>query len=352
MSLSICIPTYKRPEMLSYTLSKILESEHLRDCEIVIADNERACPFGAVEGMLMSYDDKLDIRYMRQKRETLPYVGIMNAIQHATGEYVTFMADDDWIRPNILEYVKQMEDRPELMAIVSDLVAWDDEEEKELHRYWKLDRPYDFGPDNPLGLVEFVCNNLIYPEICVYRRSAILRCMNLIARGHLPFHLWMYHLSRLGVVRFETEAYYQENRIVKKHLQRTPTTNLTMRMGYIGDEFRNVLEGMVLLALQDSRQPVNDQTMYALRKLIERFLHGRLALEIGRAIQDQDFILAIDLARRLYLWTGQKAVDADVTMFAANQHWREMFLNGSDGAMNLEKPTEQQWADLLEVYRL
>lgn len=341
MNMSICIPTNKRPEMLEYTLEQIAKADHLREAEIVIADNDpRNVECSRIKQQAASL--KLNVIYVGQRAETLPYVGIMHAFQHATRDFVTFMADDDFILPNIVDYLKLMESRPEVNCIVSDLIAWDDEQEKELHRYWKLDKAYEFGADKPLELVEFVCSNIIYPEICLYRRKDIIKSMSIIARGHLPFHMWMYQMSRKGIVRFEPEAYYREHRIVKKYLQRSPTTNLTMRMGYIDDAFRNVLETMILWAFQDCKATGNAVGMYAVR-LVNRFLQTRISLEIQRAIQEGNFILAIDLAHRHALNTGNVGFDFDIAKAAAEQHIRQI----NESCVN-----KVAIEDLMELYRV
>lgn len=339
MNMSICIPTNKRPEMLEYTLEQIAKADHLREAEIVIADNDpRNVECSRIKQQAESL--KLNVIYVGQRAETLPYVGIMHAFQHATRDFVTFMADDDFILPNIVDYLKLMESRPEVNCIVSDLIAWDDEQEKELHRYWKLDKAYEFGADKPLELVEFVCSNIIYPEICLYRRKDIIKSMSIIARGHLPFHMWMYQMSRKGIVRFEPEAYYREHRIVKKYLQRSPTTNLTMRMGYIDDAFRNVLETMILWALQDTTN--HEGGIYADR-MIEKFLHSRIALEVQRSVSEGDFIAAVDLARRYRLWIKPLTFNFDIAKAAAEQHIRQI----NESCVN-----KVAIEDLMELYRV
>ena len=75
-----------------------------------------------------------------------------------------------------------------------------------------------FTPDDPVGLVNFVLQRNIPPEVGVYRRSALLRAQTPASRT-LPFHAWMYALSRLGRLRFDPTAFYREHRVLKPRLQ-------------------------------------------------------------------------------------------------------------------------------------
>lgn len=326
MKLSLCMPTWNRAQMLDYTLGRIRD-EYGDAVEVVIADNSST---DNTPDIVQSHAAKMAIRYIRHK-EVRPYLGQLVALRNSTCPYIAFMADDDWVLPVIWEYVEQLESRPELMAVYSDQIAWDDESERELHRYFHLKSAVEFD-SQPMALANFVCEALYYPELGVFRRKAFYKADCIISRGNLPNLLWMYRMSRQGVVRFEAadKAYYREHRIVKSRFQRTPTSNLLGRMGYIGDEYRNVLETLWLWALRDSGHPrCPEEMQLPIRRKIERFLHLRLPLEVGRAMQDGDFILAAELSRRLKLWHGHPDSDA-VRTAAVAQHIATMKDLGAD----------------------
>jgi hypothetical protein len=323
--------------MLDFTLGRLQQMRNDEvPFEVVVSDN---CSRDETPQIVEKHREQLPrLRYCRHRKEVLPFVGILNAIRNATGKYAIFLADDDSLIPDVLfRYVQQMENDPGLTAIYSDLIAYDDEQEKEIHRYFYLKQPAQFGPNDPIGLINYVVTNLIYPEIGVYRREPFLRCDAIIKRGFLPYHMWMYRLSRLGRIAFEPEPFYREHRVVKKHLRREGTTNMDFRLQYIGDEFRNVLETMVLWAFQDAGMPqVPEPQALVVRRMIERFLHMRLGLEIQRAASEKNWIQAVELRRRFTLWNGPGSLDEQrrdteqLAIPAAFQAIREAYENLSD----------------------
>ena len=145
---------------------------------------------------------------------------------------------------------------------------------------------------------------MLPPEIGVFRKKAMIRAYVPTSRA-MPAQTYAYYLSRLGQVRFDPLAFYREHRVLKPHLQRGETANLSLAMNYIGDEQRLGLEAMMLMALQDSGNPViNDEQRASIHAAIDRMLHTRTSLEINRACQRGDFILAMELRRRQTLWHG------------------------------------------------
>jgi poly(ribitol-phosphate) beta-N-acetylglucosaminyltransferase len=164
--LSICIPTYDRPEILDFGLERLRAIEKFdRTIEIVVSDNK---PSESTATVIEKYRAwKPDLKYCLQTvKRVSAYVGYINAIRNATGRYVVFMADDDAMDiASLLGYVDQLESDRGLSAIFADWIAYDDDQEQEMHRYWNLDRSYRFGPSNPLALVEFVMQRAMYPGL-------------------------------------------------------------------------------------------------------------------------------------------------------------------------------------------
>jgi hypothetical protein len=198
-----------------------------------------------------------------------------------------------------------MERERDLTAVYADWIAYDDENKRELHRYFQFREPMAFGPENPVGMATFMLQHVVYPEVAVFRRAALLRCDCHVRRGLYPFYLWAYRLSRVGRVAFELTPYYREHRVLQSRFQRAYWGNIQMRLQLIGDEFRNQLETLVLLAIQDAGAThVSGEQALQARQLIDRHLNSRLALEVTRAIADKDWLLAVELRRRMVLWSG------------------------------------------------
>jgi glycosyltransferase involved in cell wall biosynthesis len=348
--LSICIPTYDRAEILDFGLERLRAIEKFdRAIEIVVSDNK---PTEATAKVIEKHRAwKPDLKYCLQTvKRVSAYVGYINAIRNASGRYVTFMADDDALDiGSLLGYVNQLDSDHRLSAVFPDWIAYDDDQEREIHRYWNLDRSYRFGPSNPLALVEFVLQRAMYPDMGVYRRESILRCDCLLDRGGYQFHLWMYQLSRLGDISFEPRPYYYENRILKKRFVRAGWGNMAMRLEFIGDEQRSILETILLWAIQDSGGSHVDETRVCnAKRLIDGFLHAKLTVEVQRAIAEKNWLLALALRRRMVLWHGpgneqQQRIDAvEIAIPAALHSVYEMTQSLSDvSALVLEAFTTQ-----------
>ena len=306
--LSICIPTYNRAELLDYCLEGLREFERYDiPFEIVVSDNA-------------SEDQTPDV--LRSQAANMPYLKVVrldatktiaengfNSFQNAKGRSIVYLADDDSIIPEqLVEYAKRLVAAPDLSVIYADWIAYNDAEQRELHRYFHFSEPVSFGPDDPLGLIDFVLRHMVLPEMGIYRRDALLRSQCLLSFTRRTLYTpmqWMYCLSRVGTVAFELAPFYREHRVLKARLRREEWCNVQLRHEMIGDELRNMLESIVLWAYQDSglQQAPQDQ-LPTIRQMIDNFLNARVPLEINRAIAARDWLLATELRRRLVLWQG------------------------------------------------
>ena len=94
---SVLIPTHNRAEKLKVALDSALAQTH-RPIEILVSDNAST---DATEPVGRSYvDAHPEVRYHRQSENvgaTRNFEWLRSA---ASGEFVMFLADDDWIEPN------------------------------------------------------------------------------------------------------------------------------------------------------------------------------------------------------------------------------------------------------------
>lgn len=304
--LTLCIPTFNRPDILDFGLERAQAIEKFgRNIEIVVSDNNPT--EGTAKVIEKHRKWKPGLKYCLQTvKRVQPYVGYINAIRNATGRYVVYLADDDEIIPEaLLAYADQMDADPKISAIFTDWIAYDDEQEKEIHRYFNLDRSYRFGPSDPLALVNFILTRRYCPDMGIYRRQMLLQCDCLLDRGVYQFHLWLYQMSRLGDITFESTPFYHENRVLKKRFVRNDWNNMVARLEFIGDELRNALETILLWAIQDAGGThVQEAQLLVAKRLIDDFLNAKLTLEINRAIAAKNWLLALALRRRMILWYG------------------------------------------------
>jgi len=338
--LSVCIHTFNRADLLDDTLERLHDLARVdASFEVVVSDNLSSDHTAQV---IAKHQRTMPaLRHCVQGRAAPIYAAMSHALRNARGRYVVYLADDDSLMPEPLwDYVARMEREPDLSAVYADWIAYDDEAKRELHRYFQFTEPVAFGRDNPIGLATFMLQSVIYPEVAVFRRDALLQSDCHVRRGLYPFYLWAYRLSRVGRVAFELTPYYREHRVLQGRFTRTYWGNMQMRLSLIGDEFRNQLETLVLLAIQDAGAThlAGPQALTA-RQLIDRHLNSRLMLEVTRAAADKDWLLAVELRRRMVLWSGpgtpeEQGRDAlQITFPAALQAIQETYrtLSGVSG---------------------
>lgn len=317
---SICIPTYKRADLLDYCLTNLEPLEQFPwPFEIIISDN--ASPDHTQDVIAVHQARKPYIYACRQEEAVSVVANCLTTVRQARGQYFFYLADDDGIfLENLYTHLHRLESEPDLVSLYADWVAYNDAAGQEIHRYFNLAQSVSFSPADPLGLINFVLAHQIYPEIGIYRRQAFLQSYCFVRNGFGP-HLWMYRLSRLGRITFEPLPFYREHRLLKPEFRRDNWASMDIQHNMIGDELRNTLETIVLWAFQDmgESQPPVDQ-IFNVKKAIDRYLHNRTPLNIKRACSNKNWLLALELRRRLILWYGpgtvqQQQQDAlDITM--------------------------------------
>lgn len=306
MSLTIGIPTWNRANILADCLARLPDI----DCQVIVSDNASTDETAEVVYAAGEIDHRIEYAHLDEHQDG--FTNFRNCVRHARGELIVCLSDDDTLlRDPLAAHVERMDLDRSLVALYADPIAWDDAGQKELHRYFGIEEARDFDND-PMGLVNFVLSAMLPPEIGVFRRSALIKAQLPFSQT-MPFHVWMYNFSRLGKVRFDPLAFYREHRVMKPGLVRTSTANADWAMKYMGDEQRLGLEAMMLMALQDAGNgPITEEQRAGIHSAIDRMLHTRTSLEITRAIQRGDFILAVELRRRQALWHGPGDVGRDM----------------------------------------
>ena len=90
--ISICMPTYKRTDLLKKLFDSIV-MQTFRNFEILINDNS---PDDSVEKLVKSYQEKLPISYERNEPSISAGRNVIKVMQRATADWVKVMHDDDW----------------------------------------------------------------------------------------------------------------------------------------------------------------------------------------------------------------------------------------------------------------
>jgi len=96
--ITIGIPTYNRSAWLQQSIASCLQQTY-RNIEVVVSDN--ASTDDTAEMIQRLTDPR--IRYVRHENPLPPYVNWNTCWQHARGEYMTYLSDDDLLDQTFLE---------------------------------------------------------------------------------------------------------------------------------------------------------------------------------------------------------------------------------------------------------
>ena len=89
---SICIPAYKRPDLLRVLLESIA-IQTWRDFEVVVTDDS---PDDQVAILCEEFSSHIELRYFHHEQALGTPENWNAAIRHAKGEWIKLMHDDDW----------------------------------------------------------------------------------------------------------------------------------------------------------------------------------------------------------------------------------------------------------------
>ncbi len=121
---SICIPTYNRPDLLQRAVHSCL-AQTLGDFEIVITDNSDNNASGDMIARLA--DPR--IRYFKNETNIGPWHNGKRAADLATGKHVKFLMDDDLLKPEFLALtVRALAEYPTAGVVMApmDIIDGDD----------------------------------------------------------------------------------------------------------------------------------------------------------------------------------------------------------------------------------
>lgn len=105
---SICTPTYNRPDFLERAIRSCL-AQTFQDFEIIVTDNSTN---DLSEKMIQGLNDPR-VRYFKNEKNLGPCGNTNRSVELATGKYIKFLMDDDLLKPRCLEkMVEALEKNP------------------------------------------------------------------------------------------------------------------------------------------------------------------------------------------------------------------------------------------------
>lgn len=113
---SIVIPTYNRAHLVSYALHSVLENQLIEQCEVIISDN--ASTDNTYEVLLPFVSE--NVKYVRVSNHLTMADHWEFVLNQTSGEYITYLCDDDAWTPHVLSSVIkiiQRDPKPKLIGM-------------------------------------------------------------------------------------------------------------------------------------------------------------------------------------------------------------------------------------------
>lgn len=148
--ISVCVPTYNRPEMLKPLISSFLKQDH--ECkELVIADDSS----DSRTQELISHYQSDSITYIKNP-ENLGYcANLLASLTYAKGDFLLILGDDDMLaHPNALSrYVSVFEQNPSVGYVYSNQIQFSNSLDVDcLIQHFKKDQYYPKGKSAMEGI--------------------------------------------------------------------------------------------------------------------------------------------------------------------------------------------------------
>jgi abequosyltransferase len=172
--LSVCIPSFNRPNELGRLLDSILGQSENLDIEVLIAEDQsprRLEIEGVVLDKIKQYPT-INIRLLLNSTN-LGYDGnLRNLILNATGEFCMFFGDDDILEDNVLkDFVNLLVQRSNTGFVLRSWVEVDlNGQITSIQRYYPSDRNFGAGIST---VVEFFRKSVFISGLTVNRKYAL-----------------------------------------------------------------------------------------------------------------------------------------------------------------------------------
>lgn len=168
--LSICIPTYNRSRYLNKLLptlfSELKEFPHAT--EVILSDN---CSTDQTETLISGYSEEVNLKYFRHEINYGASANYMFSLSKGSGEFLLYLADDDFINFKELNLViEKLLNNTNIAAVYAPWILHDLVKNQNLGQFYHQPNDILIPKDNHLLLTETVLNLRAFPEIGVFRR--------------------------------------------------------------------------------------------------------------------------------------------------------------------------------------
>jgi len=124
VTISVCVPTYRRPTMLRMLILSFLNQD-FRDSELCIVDDNSGDDTRAIVSYFQARDSR--IKYFCNKSNIGFCKNLLKSIMMSTGKYIVMLGDDDLLlrRDALRRYVEVFEKFPDVYFVYANLMQVD-----------------------------------------------------------------------------------------------------------------------------------------------------------------------------------------------------------------------------------
>jgi len=279
-NISICIPTYKRPDILADTLSHLASIRNM-DMEVIVSDN---CSQDKTPDVVKSFEGKFgSLRYHCQSENRGPMENLQTVLSMASAQYAYLLSDDDRIVPEgIQAATKLLENHPKVVAIYGGYQEWDPKTDRILQNISNVREPqlYDSSDKlkifNQFSVLWFpIVRTDVYQRFCFYDANT--------------FGFW-----RLVSMLMKHGNIFVIPDIIYKHAHTEPRAEYEMTEPWFHDHHRSDYElfyAGIDVDMSDPKKPLEFMQFVGSRT-VHAYLHGyRFACIKGEYLKQRHFLL-------------------------------------------------------------
>lgn len=129
IKLSILVPTKNRADQLDVVLRSFIQLESLEEIEVVVQDNSNVLNKKCVSNVYFP----LNLKYFYKSESIAISDNIQLGLDNCSGAYILIVGDDDFVHPNIIQYVNRcIEEDIEILTYSAGRYWWPNVENKSL----------------------------------------------------------------------------------------------------------------------------------------------------------------------------------------------------------------------------
>ncbi|HEX7821242.1 MAG TPA: glycosyltransferase family 2 protein [Sphingobium sp.] len=295
IKLSICIPTYNRRDYLRTALEQFAGYAFSFPYEIVISDN--ASTDDTTQLVEEFIGKGLPIHYHRRAENGGAGPNIFNAYLQAVGQYVMLHADDDFlVASGIEEAIAYLDANDDVVACHAPWYLYDEVQDRDVSLFYQVEQDTKFPRQNFVELFQFMYDNHVFPEIGIYRATAL-------RTAWLPRELCFWAFSCLahyldqGAVAFLQKPFYRSVTVSKVAPTRQQAGIDDVMTGW--DMYRGGLEYFLHIAAVRGKLNTSEEACAVYDQMCKIFTMTRMSVAVRFWVARHDYLKAYEIYTRM-----------------------------------------------------